>query len=82
MNTHELGQWLQHKRVERKMSMQELADACRLNLVTLYRIERGGSLPVLWVYARMTEALGISADEAMAIASQVQRRGHKPMDRE
>lgn len=61
--------------------MHEFSMACNLNVVTLYRIERGASLPVLWVYARMTEALGISADEAMAIASQIQRRGHKPMDR-
>ena len=51
------------------MEMAELAKRCDVNVVTLYRIERGGGLPAVWLFARIVKALQWDPLDAMEMAA-------------
>ena len=82
MNTsaHEIAAEIQRRRIENNMDMAELARRCGVNVVTLYRIERGGGLPAVWLFARIVKALRWPPAEALEMASRT-RSGKEPRER-
>lgn len=71
MNTsgHEIAMEIQKRRIEKDMEMTELAKKCDCNVVTLYRLESGGGLPAVWLFARIVKALGWDPAHAMEMAA-------------
>lgn len=71
MNTsaHEIADEIHRRRIENNMEMAELAKRCDVNVVTLYRIERGGGLPAMWLFARIVKALRWDPVEALEMAA-------------
>ena len=82
MNTsaHEIAAEIQRRRIENNMDMAELARRCEVNVVTLYRIERGGGLPAVWLFARIVKALRWDPVEALEMAART-RSGKEPRER-
>jgi DNA-binding XRE family transcriptional regulator len=82
MNTsaHEIAAEIQRRRVENNMEMAELAKRCDVNVVTLYRIERGGGLPAVWLFARIVKALKWDPVDALAMAART-RSGKERKER-
>lgn len=68
-----LGELIRRKRIARGMDVASLAEACDVNLVTIYRIERGGSTPMLWLFARIIQALDWDPADAVSVAAQERR---------
>ena len=72
MNTSfEFGNLLQRKRMDAGLEIYDLAHKCQVNPVTIYRIERGASLPAVWLFARIVQALEWDANEAIEIVAKI-----------
>ena len=82
MNTsaHEIAAEIRRRRIANNMEMAELAKRCDVNVVTLYRIERGGGLPAVWLFARIVKALRWDSIEALEMASRA-RSDKEPRER-
>lgn len=55
------------------MNVEQLADACGVTTVTIYRVERSGSMPSVQLFARIIQALDWDPADAVAVAAQERR---------
>ncbi|HET9593980.1 MAG TPA: helix-turn-helix transcriptional regulator [Anaeromyxobacteraceae bacterium] len=56
-----LGARIRERRLERRMTQQDLADSLRLSIAYVSLIERGGRNPPITTVFQIAHALGISA---------------------
>ena len=68
-SAHEIAEEIQRRRIEKQMEIAELAQRCEVSVVSMYRLERGGGLPAVWLFARIVKALGWDPAHAMEMAA-------------
>ncbi len=62
MEKAELGAIIRQIRTERKISQEQLAEKADIGTVYLGEIERGVKMPTVRVFAKIIDALNVSAD--------------------